>query len=72
MKYTGRYQSDFNVKGYWVCPRTAGVARRLRLDADNELAHGLEPRHCPGRKPPYLAFKRPARPYKSPIQNLFT
>ncbi len=26
-------------------------------------------RHCPGRKPPFLAVKRPARPYKSPIQN---
>ena len=25
-----------------------------------------------GRKPPFLAVKRPARPYKSPIQNRFT
>jgi hypothetical protein len=24
--------------------------------------------HCPGRKPPKRAVKRPARPYKSPIQ----
>ena len=24
---------------------------------------------CPGRKPPFRAAKRPARPYKSPIQN---
>jgi hypothetical protein len=29
-------------------------------------------RHCPGRKPAFLAVKRPARPYKSPIQNRFT
>ena len=28
--------------------------------------------HCPGRKPAFLVFKRPARPYKSPIQNRFT
>jgi hypothetical protein len=27
---------------------------------------------CPGRKPPCLAVKRPARPYKSAIQNRFT
>jgi hypothetical protein len=27
---------------------------------------------CPGRKPPFLAVKRPACPYKSPIQNQFT
>jgi hypothetical protein len=28
---------------------------------------------CPGRKPAFLVFKRPARPYKSPIQqNRFT
>jgi hypothetical protein len=27
---------------------------------------------CPGRKPPFLVFKRPARPYKSHIQNIFT
>jgi hypothetical protein len=25
--------------------------------------------HCPGRKPPFLAVKRPVRPYKSTIQN---
>jgi hypothetical protein len=27
--------------------------------------------HCPGRKPPFWAVKRPARPYKSPTQNGF-
>ena len=27
---------------------------------------------CPGRKPPLLAVKRPARPYKIAIQNRFT
>ena len=26
---------------------------------------------CPGRKPPFMAVKRPARPYKSPTQNRF-
>ena len=29
-------------------------------------------RFCPGRKPAFLAVKRPARPYKSPIQNEFS
>ena len=28
--------------------------------------------HCPGRKPPFWAGKRPARPYKSGVQNRFT
>ena len=28
-------------------------------------------RHCPGQKPPKRAVKRPARPYKSAIQNRF-
>jgi hypothetical protein len=27
---------------------------------------------CPGRKPPCLAVKRPARPHKSAIENRFT
>jgi hypothetical protein len=27
---------------------------------------------CPGRKPQFLAVKRPARPYKSAIENRFT
>ena len=27
---------------------------------------------CAGRKPPFLAVKRPARPYKTAIQNRFT
>ena len=27
---------------------------------------------CPGRKPPVLAVKRPARPYRIAIQNQFT
>jgi hypothetical protein len=27
---------------------------------------------CPGRKPPFLAVKRPPRPYKIAIQKPFT
>jgi hypothetical protein len=27
---------------------------------------------CPGRKPPFLAVKHPARPYKSTIENQST
>jgi hypothetical protein len=30
------------------------------------------PANCAGRKPPFLVVKRHARPYKSPVQNLFT
>jgi hypothetical protein len=30
------------------------------------------PLHCPGRKPAFLVYKRPARPHKSAIENLFT
>ena len=33
---------------------------------------GLALRHCPGRKAPERAVKRPARLYKSPIQNVFS
>ena len=28
--------------------------------------------YCPGREPPFLAVKRPARPYKSAVANRFT
>jgi hypothetical protein len=28
--------------------------------------------HCPGRNPPFLAVKRPARPHKSAIQTRVT
>jgi hypothetical protein len=28
--------------------------------------------NCPGRKPAFLVFKRPARPYKSPMQHRFS
>jgi hypothetical protein len=27
---------------------------------------------CPGRKPPFLAVKHPARPYKRAVQTRFT
>jgi hypothetical protein len=35
-------------------------------------SHWFGAEFCPGREPPFLAVKRPARPYKSAIQNLFT
>ena len=31
--------------------------------------YGRNCHFCPGREPPFWAFKRPARPYKSAIQN---
>jgi hypothetical protein len=33
---------------------------------------GLRRCDCPGQKPPFLAVKRSARPYKSTIENRFT
>ena len=47
--------------------------------ADDQEALGVEEDEaerqyldCPGQKPPFLAVKRPARPYKTTIQNRFT
>ena len=40
-----------------------------RLDPYEERAGAVPRSHCPGRKPPFSAVKRPALPYKSPIQN---
>jgi hypothetical protein len=47
-------------------PDLVGVelAARALIEAVHEL-----PRHCPGRKPPFSAIKRLARPCKSTIQN---
>jgi hypothetical protein len=42
------------------------------LQPEQARASLLRLAHCPGRKPPFLAAKRPARPYKSAIQNRFT
>ena len=33
------------------------------------LVAGGHLRDCPGRKPPFLAVKRPPRPYKTAMQN---
>jgi hypothetical protein len=47
----------------------ASAARKRTAEARLE-ALGVV--HCPGRKPPFWAAKRPARPYKTAIQNQFT
>jgi hypothetical protein len=44
----------------------AGTVRR-RGGAEEHDAVGRA--HCPGQRPPCLAVKRPARPYKSRIEN---
>ena len=44
---------------------------QLRQQRRHRRRGRLAPRqraHCPGRKPPFLYVKRPARPYKSPSQ----
>jgi hypothetical protein len=47
--------------------RADAAARRTAADDDLAAAG-----HCPGRKPPFSVLKRPARPYKSRVQNRFT
>jgi hypothetical protein len=52
------------------------ASRNVRWDA-LRLLHPARPgteafHHCPGRKPLFLAVKRPARPYKSAIETRFT
>ena len=50
-------------------PPEGGVLRAPQRLHDAEREHRMrhDPRACPDRTPP-LAVKRPARPYKSPIQ----
>ena len=50
------------------------LASRAELDdvAAGEAVLPVQPGVCPGRKPPLLAVKHPARPYKSAIRNRFT
>jgi hypothetical protein len=48
---------------------TALVCRRLGRVTEAVQQRGLAPPHCPGRKLPFFDVKRPARPYKSAIQN---
>jgi hypothetical protein len=56
------------------------AARRLSKQTQDEIADKLGEDckgllgvllNCPGRKPVFLVFKRPAHPYKRPIQNGF-
>ena len=43
----------------------------LDVRGGGDRAEGVVRHHCPGHKPPFLAVKRPARPYKSAIENRF-
>jgi hypothetical protein len=49
--------------------------RQVKVKGERE-AEDRDDHHCPGRKPQFLAAKRPARPYKNTckntIQNRFT
>jgi hypothetical protein len=45
-------------------------AQGVQVSPLNPLS--VAPCHCPGRKPAFLVFKRPAHPYKSPIQNVLS
>jgi hypothetical protein len=62
----------------FVGQQRPGVVEHERLglglaDPDVRVAQQVRRRRdCPGRKPAFLVFKRPARPYKSAIENRFT
>jgi hypothetical protein len=47
---------------------------RPAADDERQREEGVEDavEDCPGRKPPFLAIKRPAHPYKCATQNRFT
>jgi hypothetical protein len=61
------------VPGHEVAAEGGLRAPRLAAEALDGGAGGRELGvHCPGRKPAFLAIKRPARSYKFPIQNPHT
>ena len=53
--------------------RFVAVASAAGSQAESSKPEASQPfsQDCPGRKPPFSAVKRPARPYESPIQNGF-
>jgi hypothetical protein len=52
---------------------SGGLRRGLGVAAGGpEGAEEASGMHCPARKPPFWAVKRPARPYKSAIQTRVT
>ena len=69
--------SDATVVGGAELRRATHLLMELQLADTRVTGELLEvglpglARHCPGRNPPFLAVKRPARPYKSPIQTRF-
>jgi hypothetical protein len=77
-------QTIIAAAGWWRDPRRpqidCGAAYLAELlahrptaeDADLAVVVAGDLADCPGRKPAFLVFKRPARPYKSPIQNGFS
>jgi hypothetical protein len=54
-----------------AAPPAGRRARAAQGPAEPRRARS-RPRTCPNRKPPFLAVKRPARPYKSAIESRFT
>jgi hypothetical protein len=59
--------------GMALLPGASGTAKIVEMPEGTQAAAESRPPARAGiRKPPFWAVKRPARPYKSPIQNLFT
>ena len=58
---------------YRSCAVMVGQDHSCFAHCERGVDHRVAGRgHCPGRKPPFLAVKHPARPYKRTIENRFT
>ena len=64
-KSSAQPQQTASTNGAAPCGAIHGSSAASRLTASVTA-------NCPGRKPPFWAIKRPARPYKSHIQNVFS
>jgi hypothetical protein len=70
-----RFYLHFNIaKGYLVTCYHSKLILNIAVGARGAAAHAelAAADHCPGRKPPFLAAKHPARPYKRTVENRFT
>jgi hypothetical protein len=63
-----RRQRGITMHSYETRSQSRALRRRQQAGraAHRQQDHAND--HCPGRKPAFLVFKRPTRPYKSPIQ----
>jgi hypothetical protein len=70
----GRPHEDAVLAGARLAvPRARGHLRHPRAQAAEVegVVAAVAEQHCPDRKPPKRAVKRPARPYKGAVENRF-